>query len=880
MSNENGFVGTRALCALGLAVVALAGCGGDDGSGGGAGGGGGSGGGEVLPDGGPGGSTGGGLVGGNVGGGEGGAAPGGNVGGGEGGAAPGGNVGGGEGGAAPGGSVGGGEGGNVGGGEGGAAPGGSVGGAIVPPPECAGALDFVAEANQNPDGSWTVSGDTSNAEDVRTGDCGDIGTLDVTYAFTAPEAGSWFFSTAPVTPEFETFDTVLYARAECDVVETELACNDDFDVVGPSAIELELGAGETVFVTVDGFDEESFGPFELTASIVVRNPPVLDSAEVFVGTEPGTLGFRLSGTDGDSNVERISLQLFGLDDLPIDVADNGGDPVQVLFGSLQQGDGEFVGTASFVIPLPEVSRVLVSVFDATDLESDLVEVVPVAPPAVAAGATCDPLRAVDRCEATCDVGDDGVALCGPSVAICPDLFGETVLPAAAEGPSIVESVLGPGASIADGTCTGQGADIAYTFTAPGAGLYKFEVTSADESVSASVFVRRDCGVEDVRSELGCGFLSTIVELDAGETVYPFVTGEGNFFDPTPWEGAFTLTASRITAPTIELAETFLNVAEDRVGFVISGADADRNVVTFGVRLLDEGGNDLLDPNGDFVFFGELPSPLLTQAEGQYDFYLGAALPDGVFAADVAEIEVVVQDADGLLSESVVVEPGLAGEVDGGARCDIGRGINVCVDGTVCYDVTPDDAELAVCTEANLLGIDDACDTESPLDVCPAESVCLVANPDDGTEGVCTLVVAECPAEYGEVPDLNAAVAGEGQWSFVGDSTTGFGLSSASGECFNAGDDPESLAIVHAFVAPATGLYGFETDTEFDSVLYVRTSCGFINTELACNDDDRRGDFTTTSYIEAELVQGETYFVFVDGFGADDFGPYTLIATQL
>ena len=303
-------------------------------------------------------------------------------------------------------------------------------------------------------------------------------------------------------------------------------------------------------------------------------------------------------------------------------------------------------------------------------------------------------------------------------------------------------------------------------------------------------------------------------------------------------------------------------------------------MTFGVRLFDEGGNDLLDPNGDFVFFGDLPSPLLNQDGPEFVFYLGAALPEGVFAVDVAQIEVIVRDADGLLSESVVLEPSLAGVADLGEVCDIGRGINVCAEGTICFDSNPDDAELAVCSEANLLEAGDECDAESPLDVCPADAVCFVANPDDGSAGVCTVIVAECPAEYGEVADLNAAAVAEGEWSFDGDSTTGFGLSSASDACFNAGDDPEALAIAHVFVAPATGLYGFETATEFDSVLYVRTSCGFIDTELSCNDDDDRGNFTTTSYVEVELVEGETYFVFVDGYNADDFGPYTLIATQL
>ena len=66
-----------------------------------------------------------------------------------------------------------------------------------------------------------------------------------------------------------------------------------------------------------------------------------------------------------------------------------------------------------------------------------------------------------------------------------------------------------------------------------------------------------------------------------------------------------------------------------------------------------------------------------------------------------------------------------------------------------------------------------------------------------------------------------------------------------------------------------------TGTDFDSVLYVRrTNCN-RGTEVACSDDDCPNvtGLTRASRIITTVTAGETYFIFVDGYGSG--GTYTL-----
>src|SRR5690606_28193588 len=80
---------------------------------------------------------------------------------------------------------------------------------------------------------------------------------EVAFGFTAPAAGPYRFSTRG-----SGFDTVLYLR-EATCSGRELACNDDGDPAGWSALEVVLEAGQRVVAVVDGFGRE-FGAVRLS----------------------------------------------------------------------------------------------------------------------------------------------------------------------------------------------------------------------------------------------------------------------------------------------------------------------------------------------------------------------------------------------------------------------------------------------------------------------------------------------------------------------------------------------------------------------------------------------------------------------------------------
>ncbi|MCA9543457.1 MAG: hypothetical protein KC613_03675, partial [Myxococcales bacterium] len=65
-----------------------------------------------------------------------------------------------------------------------------------------------------------------------------------------------------------------------------------------------------------------------------------------------------------------------------------------------------------------------------------------------------------------------------------------------------------------------------------------------------------------------------------------------------------------------------------------------------------------------------------------------------------------------------------------------------------------------------------------------------------------------------------------------------------------------------------------TNSDFDTVLYIRTVCDDAEAEIACDDDGGAG---TQSLIASNLEAGD-YYIFVDGFGAGDGGNTTLVVT--
>src|SRR5262249_18041927 len=97
------------------------------------------------------------------------------------------------------------------------------------------------------------------------------------------------------------FDTVLYVRASCADPATELACNDDIDSPSPrplaSRVSFEVGAGDTLYVVVDGYDGFAAGAYALR----VRGVPALatgspcDPTSVVDACRTGNICTRASG---------------------------------------------------------------------------------------------------------------------------------------------------------------------------------------------------------------------------------------------------------------------------------------------------------------------------------------------------------------------------------------------------------------------------------------------------------------------------------------------------------------------------------------------------------------------------------------------------------
>ena len=118
-----------------------------------------------------------------------------------------------------------------------------------------------------------ASGDTTNAADDYTPECGDAGAPDMVYEITLTEA-------AGVTVSVSGYDTVLELRSvSCDGNDMEVIdCNDDG---GPAAddfgseIYVEYLEAGTYYLIVDGYvgDVAEAGPFTLTVDITAGGYP-------------------------------------------------------------------------------------------------------------------------------------------------------------------------------------------------------------------------------------------------------------------------------------------------------------------------------------------------------------------------------------------------------------------------------------------------------------------------------------------------------------------------------------------------------------------------------------------------------------------------------
>jgi hypothetical protein len=116
------------------------------------------------------------------------------------------------------------------------------------------------------DAPYIVQGDSTQGSADAVGARCDRGTGEhvVVYTFTAPEAGTWRFATSNLMGG----DSVISVRNACATPAPigVLACDDDGAGNLASQADVDLEAGQLVYVAVYGYGTDREGPFTLTAS--------------------------------------------------------------------------------------------------------------------------------------------------------------------------------------------------------------------------------------------------------------------------------------------------------------------------------------------------------------------------------------------------------------------------------------------------------------------------------------------------------------------------------------------------------------------------------------------------------------------------------------
>ena len=137
-------------------------------------------------------------------------------------------------------------------------------GECVEPPPNACAAPVQIDGPGRIEGSTVDAAAAFNETDAQCS-VGQADSQEVAHVFTPEAGGVYCFNTGG-----SGFDTVLYVReAVCDDPEAERACNDDSaEIAGDlqSALDLELAAGTTYYIFVDGYGLNSSGDYVLTVS--------------------------------------------------------------------------------------------------------------------------------------------------------------------------------------------------------------------------------------------------------------------------------------------------------------------------------------------------------------------------------------------------------------------------------------------------------------------------------------------------------------------------------------------------------------------------------------------------------------------------------------
>ena len=438
---------------------------------------------------------------------------------------------------------------------------------------------------------------------------------------------------------------------------------------------------------------------------------------------------------------------------------------------------------------------------------------------------------------------DGGGVCSEPTPgdTCSDPIVVGALPYSATGDTSADGVAND-YSYAAGECpgetTGWGAgsnDQAYAFTATNTASYTVSLTPGFDS---NLYVVSDCA--DIGSTClaadeqigGTAAESVTVALDEGQVVYVIVDGWNNASDSS---GPYTLTIFEVTEPQLTCDYYCTSVMTACTGDNAQYASMDACL-------------DYCNVSGAIL-------------GGALEDTVGNTLGCRIYHAGVAS----------------TTEPDLHCAHAGPS------GGNVC--GTWCENYCS--LASANCSGTNELFVDgDACaaacaafpDTGAPGAVSGDNVQCKIYHLGvAGSDGE-TSAAVHCP--HGGVDGGGVCVAGEGDtcsnplvvdalpYAYEGDTSGyeadyGFGAGECPGEA--SGWGAGSSDVVFSFTPEATGAYTVSlTGASFDSALYVVSDCADIGGTCLGADDDVCTACTETLTLAG--TAGETLFIIVDGYG--------------
>ncbi|MCK6574863.1 hypothetical protein L6V77_27650 [Myxococcota bacterium] len=409
---------------------------------------------------------------------------------------------------------------------------------------CDAAVATLSDVMPDEGGAYVWDGDTHDGADNGSPPCHAATTREQLVRFVAPAAGDWRFTVDPTVGAEPMGDSVLAIRAACGATGPAVVCNDDGggDVNLGSGGIVSLEAGEGVVLHIEGFGRD--GTYRLAAAPAAAAPervvPVLDTARLEF-TEAGGVRLSVAGTAGEGPVEEARVDLYA-DGLLIAIDEPYFLPATDALEAFDVTEDSSLDIHALV-PFADTAVVTVTNFDR--LESNPVEtpVVRFLPELLPLGAECvanDPWAPGICIVNTFCIDGDGdpetPTTCSEFTAECPAEFGATTVDTAAGAPFVIDGDLAMAPAALGARCdrgTGERVSV-YVFTAPEAGLWRFETSNLVDGMDRGdsiVSVRSACNVPTPEAVLACdddaaGDLQSRadVELEAGQTVYVSVYG--------------------------------------------------------------------------------------------------------------------------------------------------------------------------------------------------------------------------------------------------------------------------------------------------------------------------------------------------------------------